>query len=227
MTNETRITVGIILVTIGLVGGLVWWGGRTGSTSGSDLPADIKDAVAANSAAYPVGDLINDGDYTDGSTTAKVTFVEFSDFECPYCKEVFPTLAELRNQFNPDQLRIVFRHLPIVEIHNEAYPAARAAVAATRQGKFMEYATALFANSSRLGDKLYVSLAEQVGLNLDQFNADRASNEVAWQAYRARDLFKQKGWQISTPTIVINGAVYQGERTTAALAADISTLLAN
>jgi|GEM_PF-2735392 len=224
MTNETRITVGIILVTVGLVGALVWWGGRAGGT-GADLPADIKAAVAANSADFPVGDLLNDGDYVEGSVTAPVTLIEFSDFECPYCKETHPIIEGLRSQFSVDQLRIAFRHLPITEIHNEAYPAAKAASAANRQGKFKEYATALFQNSTSLNDELYVSLAEQLGLNLDQFNADRAAQEVAWQAYRARELFKQKGYQISTPTIIINGEVYTGSRSAQEIAASIAARL--
>ncbi len=223
MTNEARITTGIILVTIGLVALLVWFGSR--GTANSDLPSDIKDAVASNVDSYPVGDLVNEGDYSNGSVSAPVTLVEFSDFECPYCKEAFPIIEQLRDTFTGDQLRLVFRHVPIVEIHNEAYPAAKAAEAANRQGKFIEYATALFNNSASLSDATYISIAQQLGLDMDRFNADRASNDVAWQAYRARELFKQKGWQISTPTIVINGEVYSGQRSTEALTAYISGIL--
>lgn len=224
MTNESRITIGVIIMTVGLVGALVWWGGRAGGSE-ADLPDDIKDAAAADSTQYPVGDLINEGDFVDGSTTAPVTLIEFSDFECPYCKETHPIIEGLRELFTAEQLRLAFRHLPIVEIHNEAYPAAKAVSAAHRQGKFQEYAAAVFQNSTLLNDAQYVAIAQQFGLNIDQFNADRSSPEIAWQAYRARELFKQKGWQISTPTIVINGEVYKGDRTAEALSASITALL--
>lgn len=225
MTNETKVTVGIILVTIGIVAGLVWWGG--GSTAQSDLPDELKDAVAANSGDYLTGDLVNEGDYVNGLESAPVTLVEFSDFECPFCKETHPVVRDLRSQFGEDQLRIVFRHLPIVEIHNQAYPAARAAVAATRQGKFEEYAALVFENAKSLNDEALISFAEDLGLDVEQFNADRNSDEVAWQAYRARELFKKNGWKVSTPTLVINGELYTGDRSAEALAAAIEAAGAN
>lgn len=227
MTNETKITVVISLVSIGILVGLVAWGTRGNTKSdGSDLQSDIKSAVVAKSADYPIGDLVNDGDFVEGSANAPVTLVEFSDFQCPYCKEAHPQIRALRDQFGLDQLRLVYRYLPIVEIHNQAYPAARAAAAANRQGKFVQFADILFANNTSLNEDFYLKTATDLGLDINQFNADRQTDKtLAWQAYRARDLFQQRGWAISTPTLFINGTKYEGKATTQDLAAAIKPLL--
>lgn len=225
MTSETKVVIGIVLVSVAVLIGLVFWGGGQGGAVQSDLPDKIKTAVAANDPAFPVGDLVNATDYQDGSPQAKVTLVEFSDFMCPYCKVTHPQITALRSQFTVDELRIVFRHLPIVEIHNEAYPAARAAQAATIQGKFPQYAEQIFADSENLSDKLYVEIAQDLGLDVDKFNQDRESDQVAWESYRAINLFNQNSWPIQTPTIYINGQLYSGDRTTTAIADKIRSLL--
>lgn len=225
MNTETKVTIGILLITAALLGGLVWYGGRQ-STLGSDLPTELKDQITADPASFPVGDLVNEDDYQSGSQSALVTLVEFSDFQCPYCKSAHPQIQALRDTYSEEQLRLVYRHLPLVELgHTLAYPAARAAQAATIQGKGGEYINAVFENELSLGDEYFQQLASDLGLDMNKFNTDLNSDDVAWQAYRARTLFEERGYAFSTPTIYINAIEYKGARTTEALKTYIDSLL--
>lgn len=216
MSTEGKVVMGIGLATILMLVGLVWFGGK--KEGGLNYTTDF-------SSFTEVGDLVNEGDFQQGSVTAKVTLVNFSDFECPYCRQVHPVILGLKNTFSDEELRIVFRHLPLTEIHNEAYPAAVAAQAATNQGKFKEYADALFANPTRLGEDFYQSVAEQLGLDLERFNADRQNPQTHWQAFRARNLFQARQLPLQTPTIFINGELYTGDNSVESLEAAVRAAL--
>ena len=218
MSNDTKVIAGLTIVAVAVIGLLIWLSGRNPSSE-RYLPTAVNQA--AGSTDYQVGGLVNDGDYQDGDANAKVTLVELADFECPICQVVYPVVAGLRDQFSTSDLRLVYRHVPLWEIHSEALAAARAAQAAQNQGKFAEYAAALYQQQDNLGEKLYTQLAEQYGLDLDRFNSDRKSDAVAWQASRARNYMEQQGWELATPTIVINGQKYEGARTTEALSAAV------
>ena len=84
-----------------------------------------------------------------GPETAPITIVEFSDFQCPFCARVEPTLKQIQDTYK-DNVRIVWKHLPL-SIHKEAAGAALAAEAAAKQGKFWEFHDVLFANQKKLG----------------------------------------------------------------------------
>ena len=220
MQNDTKVIIGIVLLTVGLLGVLIYAGNRPTASNGGE-----SSELGFSTEKLDIGELVNEGDNSSGNSDAKVTLVEFSDFECPYCKIAHPEIQALRDLFSDEELRIVFRHLPLTEIHNQAYPAAIAAQAATRQGKFAQYADALYQNSTKLNEAFYLQLASDLGLNIEQFKADRELEEVRWQAYRARDYIDKIGFQQVTPTIFINSVEYQGERTTAAFADAISQQL--
>lgn len=220
MSSDAKIITGITILAVAVIGILIYLAGKN-PTSDRYLPQSVNQAVQAGDSRYAVGGLVNEGDPSDGATDARVTLVEFADFECPVCRTVFPTIMALRGQFTDQELRLVYRHAPLWEIHAEALASARASQAAHSQGKFNEYAQALYDNQSRLGEDLYLEIAKQVGLDLDRFNADRASDATAWQAARGRDYMTAQGWDLATPTILINGQLYQGERSDAALAAAI------
>src|SRR5690606_14908791 len=86
-----------------------------------------------------------------GPSSAPVTIVEFSDFQCPFCSRAQPTLLELQKRY-PSDVRIVFRHLPL-DFHNQAFDAAVAAEAAHEQGRFDTYHRLLFENQKALSRK--------------------------------------------------------------------------
>jgi protein-disulfide isomerase len=107
---------------------------------------------------------------TKGSDTAAVTIVEFSEFQCPFCARVVPTLKQIEDRYQ-DRVRIVWKHLPLA-IHKDAVGAALAAEAARKQGKFWEYHDRLFANQNRLGPDDLKQHAKDLQLDLKRFEAD-------------------------------------------------------
>ena len=136
-----------------------------------------------------------------GAENAPVTLVLFSDFECPWCGKLEPTLAELLTK-NPDKLRIVFKHLPL-PMHQQAEPAALAAIAAQKQGKFWEMHDALF-QTTNWTPTVIDETAQRVGLNMAQYKADVSGPEV--QTQLAKDKADaQAADVVATPSMFVNG----------------------
>jgi len=136
-----------------------------------------------------------------GAENAPVTLVLFSDFECPWCGKLEPTLAELLTK-NPDKLRIVFKHLPL-PMHQQAEPAALAAIAAQKQGKFWEMHDALF-QTTNWTPTVIDETAQRVGLNMAQYKADVASQEVQMQLAKDK-ADAQAADVVATPSMFVNG----------------------
>ena len=111
-----------------------------------------------------------------GVESAQVSIVEFSDFQCPFCSRVTPTLQKIEKEYG-DQVRIVFKHLPL-SIHPKAPAAHAAAEAAHRQGKFWEMHDRIFANQRALEADVFEGYAEAIGLDMDRYRADIASADV-------------------------------------------------
>jgi len=141
-----------------------------------------------------------------GAPMAPVTIVEFSDFQCPYCGRAHPELSRTVAQ-GEGKVKLVFKHYPLSG-HSRALPAALAAEAAGRQGKFWEMADLLFENQTALEDGDLLGYAQQLGLDMDRFKADMASDEV-----RARiDADRAEGAKLgvsATPTLFIGGRKFQ------------------
>lgn len=137
-----------------------------------------------------------------GNAQAPVTLVEFSDYECPHCGTEAPILRDIEREFG-ERLRVIHMHFPI-SFHQHAMPAARAAYAAGKQGKFWEYHDLLFANQEQLNPDNLESYAQRLGLDVARFRTDSAAPES--EAAVARDRREGERLQIeSTPTIFING----------------------
>jgi hypothetical protein len=137
-----------------------------------------------------------------GAPMAPVLIVEFSDFECPYCGSAAPMLERILREFD-GRVKLVFKNYPLDQ-HPRAMPAARAAVAAGKQGKFWEMHDLLFGNQQSLEDEDFERYAVQLGLDLPRFQADMASPDT-----QARiDADKAEGRRVrleGTPTMFING----------------------
>lgn len=141
-------------------------------------------------------------------TEQKAVLVEFSDFQCPYCAAAHETV----NQFmkaHQDQVALVYKHLPLVEIHPEATAAAKAAWAADQQGKFWQYHDALFEQQDRLGESLYLDVAKKLNLDLEKFNHDRQSDKADLAIQQDIDWAEKLGVQ-GTPFFVMNGKTFEG-----------------
>lgn len=137
-----------------------------------------------------------------GAPMAPHTIVVFSDFECPFCSAAHPALDRLVEEAN-GKLRLVFKHYPL-DGHPRARPAARAAIAASKQGKFWEMHDLLFSRQNALEPADLEAYAKELGLNLETFKKDLASEDVDRRIDADRAEGKKAGVQ-GTPTIFING----------------------
>jgi predicted DsbA family dithiol-disulfide isomerase len=136
-----------------------------------------------------------------GKADAPVTLIVFSDFECPWCSKLKPVLDQLLAH-NKDKLRIVFKHMPL-QMHPQAEPAALAAIAAQKQGKFWEMHDALF-EITNWTPNMIDETAQKVGLNMEKFKADLASQDIQMQL--GKDKTDAKLADVtSTPSLFING----------------------
>ncbi len=142
-----------------------------------------------------------------GNANAKVTIIEFSDFQCPYCKKGYETMEKVLELY-PNDVKVAFKNLPL-DFHKEATPAAKAALAAGKQGKFWEYHAELFKNQAKLGAAYYPELAKTLGLNVDKFKQDMASSEIDNQVKADAALAGQHGIQ-GTPGFFVNGVAVKG-----------------
>ena len=111
---------------------------------------------------------VNKRDHIQGPETAPVTLVEYGDFECPYCAAAHVILKEVQTRMG-DQLRFVFRHFPLTQIHPHAEPAAEASEAAGAQGQFWEMHDLLYENQPRLDPPHLLMYAEELGLDAERF----------------------------------------------------------
>ena len=110
---------------------------------------------------------------------------------------------------NSQEVTLVYKHLPLEQIHPEATPAALASWAATKQGKFWEFHDALFQNQDKLGEAFYVETAKRLNLNLEQFNRDRKS-DAAKAAIKKDMNMAQKLGISGTPNFLLNGIELSG-----------------
>jgi len=144
-----------------------------------------------------------------GPVSAKVTVVEFSDFQCPFCSRVTPTLKKIEEAYGKD-VRIVFKHLPL-RMHSKAPAAHAAAEAAHRQGKFWEMHDKIFANQRQLTKAKYVEYATELGLDVEKFKKDSASAEVKKKVDSDAKEAAALG-VTGTPGFFINGLFLSGAR---------------
>jgi protein-disulfide isomerase len=136
-----------------------------------------------------------------GPEDAPVTLVLFSDFQCPYCARLDPQLMTLLDEF-PEDLKIVYKNFPI-RGHRYAVPAALAALAAARQGKFWPFHDELFA-TAKLDMPAIDAIARKLKLDLKKFGVDRNSEEVRRELQRDFNDGRSIGVR-GTPTLFING----------------------
>lgn len=107
------------------------------------------------------------------SQDSTVTLIEFGDYECPFCMEAHPQLQQFLEQ-HPN-VELVYKHLPLIDVHPEALSAVKASWAAMQQGKFWEFHNALFERQGNLGEQAYREIATGLKLNLEKFDRDRNS----------------------------------------------------
>jgi protein-disulfide isomerase len=155
-----------------------------------------------------LGPPVGDHDHFLGSPSAPVTLVEYGDFECLYCGQVYPVVREIRESLG-DRLRLVFRNFPLATIHPHAQYAAEAAEAAGAQSRFWQMHDALFEHQPQLSDRHLRLYATQSGLDMDRFNREMAAH--AWApAVRKHFLSGVRSGVNEAPTFFINGVRHVG-----------------
>jgi len=141
-----------------------------------------------------------------GATNQRVTIVEFSDFECPFCKQAQSVLTQIVESYGRT-VRLVFKHLPL-EGHRNSLPAARAAYCAAEQDRFWQFQDAVFA-AGNLSPPVFEQIASDLGLGLPKFQDCVASERS--RAAVVKDVEAARLLRIeSTPSFVVNGKVIKG-----------------
>lgn len=186
-----------VFVIVGAVWGMMQAGGNSQSEGASLLGA------------------VEDADMTKGNQHAVVTLVEYSDFQCAACGAYYPLLKQVSREYG-ENVRFVYRHFPLSQIHANAEPAARAAEAAGKQGKFWEMHDMIFEHQSEWSAQfdareIFLSYARKLGLDEEKFAKDVDSREVKDKV--ARDYKSGIDSAVNaTPTFFLNGKKIQNPR---------------
>jgi protein-disulfide isomerase len=137
-----------------------------------------------------------------GNRKALVTIVEFSDFQCPYCSRLQPTLREVLKAY-PKEVKLVFKDFPL-SFHKQAKNAAKAARAAGEQGKYWEMHDLIFENYNKLTEEMFSDFAVQLGLDMKTFTADYTGTKYDSLIQDDMALGQKVGVR-GTPTLFLNG----------------------
>ena len=144
---------------------------------------------------------------TRGPNSAPIKIVEWSDFQCPFCRRAGPTLAQIEKEYG-DKVQIAFKHMPL-SMHSKARPAHAAAEAAGMQGKFWEMHDLIFADQRGMSEEKYVEYAGQLGIDVEKFKKDVASKEV--DARISADYAQATKLGVTgTPAFFVNGRFLSG-----------------
>jgi Na+/H+ antiporter NhaA len=175
------------------------------------LPMEMR-ARQLNATASPLLDLADEidpeHDHIRGAFGAPVTLVEYGDFECPYCVDAVPVINELIDRLG-DELRYVWRHLPLTDVHPSAQFAAEASEAAGAQGRYWEMHDRLLSDSSELSAGEVYALAKELGLDMDRFESDLHHRRYA--ARIAADVSSADASDVTgTPSFFVNGRRHEG-----------------
>jgi protein-disulfide isomerase len=210
-----------------IVGGLVWAMSKAAHfTAAEDWTASQSTALTlAAFAVFPVSILLISGltsqsssgprrlqidlseAHLSGPADARVKLVVFSDFQCPFCRDLAPILNQVRNQF-PHEVALGFHHFPI-ESHRRAFPAALAAECAAEQGKFWEYHDKLFAEGGDLSDSKLLALADSLSLDQKRFAECLKSEKPKQRVEASRRDAANSGLE-GVPAVFLNGLRVEG-----------------
>jgi protein-disulfide isomerase len=151
---------------------------------------------------------VNQNDHVAGSAHAIITLVEYGDYQCPYCGRAHPIVKEIQKTFR-DQLRFVYRHFPLSNVHEYAVPAAIAAEAAGRQHKFWQMHDIIFEQQDQLSEVALVEFAAILRLNMVAFERDILDKTLEEKVEADFESGVRSGVN-GTPSFFINGIKYSG-----------------
>ena len=138
---------------------------------------------------------------SQGPPAAPLTIVEFSDFECPFCRKLQPVLRRVLKRW-PKKVRLVYKHFPL-DRHRYAFSASKAAVCADKQGRFWEFHDALYRENQDLSPQGVVAVAKSLGMDLEQFR-ECLQDEATRLAVQSDRALARRAGVTGTPTLFIN-----------------------
>jgi protein-disulfide isomerase len=162
--------------------------------------------------------------HAKGPASAPIKIVEWSDFQCPFCRRATPTLDQIQKEYG-DKVQIVFKHMPL-SMHTKARPAHAAAEAAGLQGKFWEMHDKIFADQRNLSTEIYEKYAADLGLDVDKFKKDSAG-DVVEKRIAADYAQATKLGVTGTPAFFVNGRFLSGAQPFSSFKTLIDKELAN
>jgi protein-disulfide isomerase len=184
--------------------------------AGKSADQAIAESKASKFGTRPTPKLLDDpvpiptlGSPAMGPATAPITLVEFSDFQCPYCSKAVAQINATLKAY-PNDVRLIFKQYPLVELHPAAAISAAASLAAHAQGKFWAMHDVMFANRPKLSRESILAWAKEIGLDMKRFTADLDSDAIKKAVARDRANGDKAGVE-GTPTVFLNGQRYNGD----------------
>jgi len=209
--NHFYALVTVFAFAAGILLGYVVWGFDPAGNSpvvAAQAGGPVVEAPVTEEPQFVRYDVSSDGFPSIGPEDAPIVIVEFSDYQCPFCRrwheEVY---ASLLNSY-PGKIRLVYRHLPLTSIHPDAFPAAEAAMCAGEQNAYWPFHEKLFSDDA-LGSSVYSQYAEDLDLNLATFETCIAERKYQEAVQTDLDFAVNLGVR-STPTFFINGLAIVG-----------------
>jgi protein-disulfide isomerase len=195
----------VLAFATGVLLGYVVWGvdAASGSAQTANGTGALAQAPGAEQQEFKRYDIPIDNAYAIGPADAPITIVEFSDYQCPFCRRWHDEVYEPLLAAYPGQIRLVYRHLPLTSIHPDAMSAAEAAMCAGEQDAFWPFHEKLFSSES-LGNTTYLQYARDLKLNMQTFEAC-VNDRKHQQTVQADSDFAINLGIRSTPTFFING----------------------
>jgi protein-disulfide isomerase len=195
-----------------LLGYVVWGMGSAGGGVQSSQTANQSNGPVVEAATeqpkYVRYNIPTDGFYSIGPSNAQITIVEFSDYQCPYCRRWHDQVYKPLLAAYPGKVKFVYRNLPLTSIHPNAFPAAEAAMCAGEQNVYWQYHDKLFDHET-LGNEVYIQYAQELGLDMTAFEACLNDHKYQKAIQTDSDFAINLGIS-STPTFFINGLAIVG-----------------
>ena len=198
----------VLAFAVGVLVGYVAWGRSSGGTT-TTAGAPVAQAPAAEQAPqYRRYDIPTEGFPSLGPDDAPIVIVEFSDFQCPFCRRFHDETYQSLLDAYPGQIRFVYRNLPLTSIHPAAMPSAVASLCAQDQDAYWDFHEKLF-SSEQLDEETFIRYAADLGLDTETFTACLSSGEHDAEIQQDMNFAIDLGVQ-STPTFFVNGLAIVG-----------------
>lgn len=205
----------VLAFAVGILVGYVAWGRNTTVTvaapaavAAQQPSGQVVEAPQPTQSPYTRYDIPIKGYPSLGPDDAPITIVEFSDFQCPFCRRFHDDTYQALLDSYPGKIRFVYRNLPLTSIHPNAMPAAIASLCANDQNAYWDFHEKLFSNET-LDEATYIQYATDLGLDVETFTACLSSGKHDEFIKQDMDFSLGLGVQ-STPTFFVNGLAIIG-----------------